>query len=116
MEIDDEIETRASQTPGEPRIIEWPARTTWSLGDDDVVQMRIVTDDGLGCGLDKVADMGLRKPSSHRSDRWCREHDIANQAQSNEKNLHPFLLASRLRSPLDFARGDPEPVEGCPRP
>jgi hypothetical protein len=55
--------------------------------DDDLIDEWIRRDDSGGDRLDKVGEMRPGKTKAHCSHRRCREHDIANFAKTNQKDL-----------------------------
>ena len=56
MEVDAEVELRLVQRDTQPQVIADPLPSTRVRYHDDVVQMRVVCDDGRGRRLDQIAD------------------------------------------------------------
>ena len=89
MKVDDDIEPFAAKAPAKSYVVEDPPEASRALGDDDLVDVRIVSNDGLGGLLNEVGNAGVREMTPEGRDGRCRKHDIANQAQPDEQDLHP---------------------------
>ena len=82
-----------------------PPQPARPLGDDDVVDVRVVANDRFGGRLDEIGDARVGKAPPERRDGRRREDDVADQAQPDEQNLHPStplgMTLSMSRSGLD---------------
>ena len=77
MEIDREIVAFASKPPNQCEV---GAQASWGMragGDDDLVEMRIGTDDGRGLFFDDIRNVGVRIVPADGANGGRRKYDIA---------------------------------------
>lgn len=86
VEIDRDVEPLRAKRPAEPQIGNRAAQSAEPWGDDHVVEMWILKDDGCGVRFDDVADAGIREAAAQSANRGRREHDVADLAETDQKN------------------------------
>src|SRR5688572_24314639 len=96
MEIDDEIKSLCSQGSRQAPVVEYAAGPARPLGDDHVIDMRIVLHDRGRARLDKVRDLRVGEALAQRGDGGRRKHHIADQAQANQQNVQGSTVASSM--------------------
>ena len=80
MEVDDEVIAFGAQLSGERDIVKKAGHTTASSSDDNLVEVRVVGDDG-SCGrLDDIGEVGVGEALSQSADGRRREDDVADLA------------------------------------
>ena len=96
MEVDDDVEPCSPQPPREPQIVGEPRQPSWPIGDDDLVQVRVVLDDGRGSALDQIGDSGVWITPTDRANRRRGEHHVTDEAQANQEDLQGSTVASSI--------------------
>ena len=89
MKVDDEIERASAQTSDERQFRHIRRDAAGRRRHDDLVNMRIVRDDGLGGRFDEIRDVRPRVPFSNGAHSGRGEHDVADLAKSDQENAHP---------------------------
>ena len=97
MKIDHQIEAIGFQSPREAQIVAAARQPAWTLDDQDFGKIGVMPHDRLGRGLDEIGDARTGKPPLERADRRRREHDVANQPQTDEKDVvYGSIVASSI--------------------
>jgi hypothetical protein len=86
VKIDGEVVPRLAKPPDQCKITPNLGDSPAMLRDDDLIEVRIRRHDRRRRGLDDIREVSGRKALADRADRRCREDDIANLAEPNEKN------------------------------
>jgi len=86
MEIDREVIPIGAEFSNQCQILEHAMQTAASRQHDHFIETWIAPDDGRCQGLDDIADVCVGETLSQRANRRRREDDIANFAQTEEKN------------------------------
>ena len=107
MQVDDEIEARCRELARQSPIVGDPRQSTGVRDRDHGVQVRVPGDDRRGGRFDEVRERRVRVPAPQRADDRRREHDVADEAQADEKNPNRSVLDSGLdRGLIDQHDGD----------
>src|SRR5687768_6908804 len=96
MKIDDEVKMRGSQASSELDVVLPSRQPAWPLGNDQVVDVRMMADDGLGGCFDEIREVRVRKPAPQRANRGRGEHHVANQPQPDEQDVQGSIVASSI--------------------
>ena len=96
VEVHDEVEPLPAQARGEPQVVAEPRQAARPRQDDDLVQVRMVANDGLGRPFHEIGDASRRKPAAHGADRGCGEDHVADQAQPDQEDLQGSTVASSI--------------------
>jgi hypothetical protein len=83
MKVDCQVEPFGSKAPAECDV----GHEVSPGGDDDFIDQWIRGDDCGGDWFDEVGEVRPGKTVAHSSHRRRREHDVANFAETNQKNL-----------------------------
>lgn len=77
MKVERDIETSGTQPARELKIVSPAGQAPRALGDDDVVELGMMTNHGCGGSLDEVREMRVGKPAPQRANRGSGEHHVA---------------------------------------
>jgi len=91
MQIDDDVVSVAAKPPCQAEIVGKSAQASPSRCDDDLIQMGILPNDRKRLRFDQVGQVRIWKCSLQRPDQRRGKHDVTNQAEANQKNLHLAL-------------------------
>src|SRR5262249_15549324 len=70
--------------------------------DDDLVQMRVRSDDGRGERFDEVGDRGVGITLPQRAKGRRREDDVADLSEADEQDLQTSILGPGLPFPVSL--------------
>ena len=97
MKVDDEIELRGAQSPREIEVVPQPRQAARAFDDDDLVDARVMTHHRLGRSFHEVRNARVWEFPPERADGRRREHDVANQPQTDEKDVvYGSIVASSI--------------------
>jgi hypothetical protein len=88
VQIDGDIETLALQRSSEGDVVAEALEPRISGYEYDLVQMRVATDDGGGRRLHDICEVPLRVPSPQGPYQGRGEHDVTQEAKTNQQYLH----------------------------
>jgi hypothetical protein len=87
VEINHEIEPLGAQTASEREIVEQALQPARPIDHDNRVEARLMTHHRFGRRFDQIGDVAVGEFAFECADGRRREHHVANQAKTNEKNL-----------------------------
>ena len=96
MKIDDQVKVCGVKPARESEIVVPSRQAAWPPGNDEVVELRMVTDDGFGWSLDEIREMRVGKPAPQRANRGRGEYHVANQPQPDEQDSQGSIVASSI--------------------
>lgn len=88
MQVDHHVETSVAQPSAEREIVTESLPPACASGQHDLVQARVMPDDGRGCRLDQIRQVGFRIRTAQGADDRRGEHHVANQSQPHHQNPH----------------------------
>ena len=92
MKVDRYVEASVTKTPAEREVRTQPAEAAPPRRNDHLVEMGVVDDDRRCGWFDDVADVRAGKAPAQRMHGGCREDDVANLTETDEKE--PLKLVS----------------------
>jgi hypothetical protein len=104
VKVDGQVVAIGPQAASEAEVGRETGHAAYARGHNYVVQAGVAGDDGRGGGLDKIGEVGIRKPATQRVDGGRGEDDVANLTEPDEKNprdvianpIHSSTVASSM--------------------
>ena len=97
VQVENHVVAGAAQPPGEPCVGRNPRQAGWPGRHDHFIDISIARDDRRRLGLDEIRDVRFRKNPLQGPRNRRGEDDVADQAQTDEKDLHVQGAASGIR-------------------
>ena len=115
MKIDRDIEPSPPQPSSQSQVVGYACHATTACGDDDVVEMRIPTQNREGWWFDNVREVRVRKLPAYGPYDGRRKDDVADQPQPHQKNSHSHPEPN-LEPDVEPGTRNPEPGTRNPEP
>jgi hypothetical protein len=94
VQVDYEVEARPAQAPRDPKIVEQAPDAPGPRNYEELVDIRVAAHDRGSVPFDQIRQAGSRKLTLERPQHRRREHDIADETQADEKNVHSIVASS----------------------
>src|SRR6185436_4971260 len=94
VKIDHQIKTAGAKASRERDVVLQPRETARAVEHDDVVECWMMVHDRFGRCFHEVCDVGGGEAPPKRADRRRGEDDVADQPQSNDKNIQGFSIVA----------------------
>ena len=88
VQIEHHVVPIAPQPPAESQVVEHPLPAASAWCDDDLVQIRMVTDDGSRRWFDEVGEVRIRIGPPQCRNHRRREDHVADEAQTHDEHTH----------------------------
>ena len=96
MEVDRDVEARASEAAAERKVIGHPRHPPAPGRNDELVDMGVVEDDGRSRRFHNVGEMGDGEGASEGADDRSREDHVTDEPQTNEQDPQGSIVASSI--------------------
>ena len=83
MQVDGDVEPFLPQAARQRKVVAHSGEATSSRDDNDVSQITITANNLCRCRFDDIGEPGSRVPPAKGTNQRRRQHDVANQPQSD---------------------------------